>query len=197
MVPTRSARQVTPPGTSPGWTCSWYAASWRSSRAWPWTCRWCAAGAVAVHMEMHVAGAQAAQHVDAEQDQHHADGGVEVDLQRGRQGRPEHDDDGADGDERERMARAPESGERHVIAPRRGPGRERRNRGDVVGLERVLHPEQEAEDEQRPGHSACASVAAEADWLSAGPRGGRPASAFRIRHRAVAAPRPVADQVPR
>ena len=68
-MPMQSART----GKPSGWACRWWRGSCWVSPWCEWACRWTRAVAVAVGVEMDALAPQAAQHVDAERDQHHAD----------------------------------------------------------------------------------------------------------------------------
>jgi hypothetical protein len=118
-----------------------------------------AARRVAMRMEVDAVAHQAAQHVGTEHDQHRADRGLECLLERGRDRMAEPEHRAAEQHQGQRVADAPGD------ALAQGPGqralarRQRRDRGQMVRFGRMLHAEQEAEEQDRERRHAGGSNA--------------------------------------
>jgi hypothetical protein len=89
------------------------------------------------------------EHVTAQQHEHAGDTPLECALHSGRDGEPEGDDSAGSGQQRCRVPGAPE-GAQHARAHHTPVlAHERRDGGDVVGVERMPEPEDEADAEGR------------------------------------------------
>jgi hypothetical protein len=108
---------------------------------------------VPVAVEVDAAPAEPAEDVEPEPDQHEADHALERARDAVGQRHAESQHGPAEEHQGARVPDAPHGGELDARAERRGPRRQRRDGGHVVGLERVLHAHEEAEEQDR-GHGA-------------------------------------------
>jgi hypothetical protein len=104
---------------------------------------------VRMHVDVHAAPAQAPEHVGAERDQHAAGGDLEAARHPLRQRRAERDQGAAEQQQRPGVAAAPDRRHLHSLAPRARAAGQRGHRRDVVGLQRVPQPDQQAEEQDR------------------------------------------------
>ena len=97
------------------------------------------------------------QHVGTEHDQHRADRRLErlLEIRRDHRAEPQHGP--AEQHQRDRVADAPGNALAQRLTERSLAGRERGDRGEVIGLGRVLHAEQQADDEDRERRHAGAA----------------------------------------
>ena len=102
---------------------------------------------------------------NAKQDQHDADGEVHRQAELWRNDDPEHDDCRSDRHDRDSVPDAPGRADQHRARHAVLATDDRRNGNHVVGVGRMPHPEQEAENEERhdargdSGHCARAMMA--------------------------------------
>ena len=97
---------------------------------------------MAVAVKMHAVVPETPEHVSAEPDQHDADRS----LQRARDvfgdDKAEQQRCAGESEQRQRMAEPPGQAMAHDIADPAAPRRDARHRRDMIGLQRVLHPQQ-------------------------------------------------------
>jgi hypothetical protein len=86
---------------------------------------------------------------DAEQDQHRGDDELEPARDARAEGEPEPDDERPRERERRHVAQAPEDADERAVGEAALARDDRRDGDEVVGIGRVLEPEDEAEDDRR------------------------------------------------